>query len=148
MRGVSFALLYFEICSYTAPGFRVFATARAEATIADLTSIGIEAFALDVNKPESITAMKKDIIARTGGKLDYLVNNAGRNYTYPALDIKMDEAYETFETNVFAVMRMCQAFGPLIINAKGTIVQIGSLAGVMYVCHCLNTPRIKADLPS
>ena len=28
-------------------------------------------------------------------------------------------------------MRMCQTFGPLIVQAKGTIVQIGSLAGVM-----------------
>jgi 1-acylglycerone phosphate reductase len=28
-------------------------------------------------------------------------------------------------------MRMCQAFAPLIIAAKGTIVQIGSVAGVM-----------------
>ena len=148
MGGVRFEILYLESCSHTAPGFRVFATARAEATISDLTSIGIEAFALDVNKPESITAMKKDIIEKTGGRLDYLVNNAGRNYTYPALDIKMDEAYETFETNVFAVMRMCQAFGPLIINAKGTIVQIGSLAGVMYVWHCLRFSRIQANLLS
>jgi len=29
------------------------------------------------------------------------------------------------------VMRMCQEFAPLLIEAKGTIVQIGSLAGVM-----------------
>jgi 1-acylglycerone phosphate reductase len=28
-------------------------------------------------------------------------------------------------------MRMCQAFAPLVIAAKGTIVQIGSVAGVM-----------------
>lgn len=28
-------------------------------------------------------------------------------------------------------MRMCQAFAPLLIAAKGTIVQIGSVAGVM-----------------
>jgi 1-acylglycerone phosphate reductase len=28
-------------------------------------------------------------------------------------------------------MRMCQAFAPLVIAAKGTIVQIGSVAGIM-----------------
>ncbi len=55
----------------------------------------------------------------------------GRNYTVPALDVDFDEVKQTFEVNVFAVMRMCQAFAPLIIQAKGTIVQIGSLAGVM-----------------
>ncbi|KAI9700837.1 MAG: hypothetical protein M1836_002206 [Candelina mexicana] len=53
------------------------------------------------------------------------------HYTVPALDIDFDEVEQTFETNVFAVMRMCQAFSPLLIKSKGTIVQIGSLAGVM-----------------
>lgn len=43
----------------------------------------------------------------------------------------MDEVHATFDTNVYGVMRMCQAFAPLLIEAKGTIVQIGSLAGVM-----------------
>ena len=53
------------------------------------------------------------------------------NSQVPALDVDIDEIRETFETNLFAVMRMCQAFAPLLIEAKGTIVQIGSLAGVM-----------------
>ncbi|KAI9719805.1 MAG: hypothetical protein M1812_003294 [Candelaria pacifica] len=53
------------------------------------------------------------------------------DYTVPALDIEFDEVQQTFETNVFAVMRICQAFSPLLIKSKGTIVQIGSLAGVM-----------------
>lgn len=49
----------------------------------------------------------------------------------PALDVDFDEVRELFEVNVFAVMRMCQAFAPLLIEAGGTIVQIGSLAAVM-----------------
>lgn len=32
---------------------------------------------------------------------------------------------------MFAVMMMCKAFVPLLIAAEGTIVQIGSVAGVM-----------------
>ena len=67
----------------------------------------------------------------TGGKLDFLVNNAGRNYTVPALDVDFDEVRETFEVNLFAVMRICQEFAPLLIRSKGTIVQIGSIAGVV-----------------
>jgi 1-acylglycerone phosphate reductase len=43
----------------------------------------------------------------------------------------MDEVEACFRTNVYGVMRMCKAFAPLVIAAKGTIVQIGSLAGVM-----------------
>lgn len=75
--------------------------------------------------------MRREIEELTNGKLDFLVNNAGRNYTVPALDVEMDEVQQTFEVNVFSVMRMCKEFAPLLIEAKGTIVQIGSLAGVM-----------------
>jgi hypothetical protein len=63
--------------------------------------------------------------------LDYLVNNAGRNYTVPATDVDFDEVQQTFEVNVFSVMRMCQTFVPELIKAKGTIVQIGSVSGVI-----------------
>lgn len=60
-----------------------------------------------------------------------LAKNAGRNSTVPALDVDFDEVPSTFEVNVFAVMRMYQEFAPLLIEARGTIVQIGSLAGIM-----------------
>ncbi|KAK5014452.1 NADPH-dependent 1-acyl dihydroxyacetone phosphate reductase [Cryomyces antarcticus] len=113
------------------PGLRVFATARKADSIADLAALGIETLSLEVDKPESIKVVVQDIQQRTGGGLDILVNNAGRNYTVPALDIDFDEVQQTFEVNVFAVMRMCQEFAPLLIEAKGTIVQIGSLAGIM-----------------
>ncbi|USW48228.1 Putative short-chain dehydrogenase/reductase SDR, NAD(P)-binding domain superfamily [Septoria linicola] len=112
-------------------GIRVFATARKAESISDLQDEGIETLSLEVTKQESIDALKAEIESRTGGRLDYLVNNAGRNYTVPALDVELEEIRLTFETNLFAVMRMCQAFAPLLINAKGTIVQIGSLAGII-----------------
>ena len=112
-------------------GFRVFATARKAETIAHLENQGIETLSLEATSEDSICALKSEIESRTRASLDMLVNNAGRNYTVPALDVEMDEIRETFETNVFAIMRLCQAFAPLLIEAKGTIVQIGSLAGVM-----------------
>jgi NAD(P)-dependent dehydrogenase (short-subunit alcohol dehydrogenase family) len=55
------------------------------------------------------------------------------DYTVPAMEVELDEARLTFETNLFSVISMCQTFLPLLIKAKGTIVQIGSIAGV-----CLN----------
>ncbi len=60
-----------------------------------------------------------------------LINNAGVSYVVPALDMMLPEAKAVFDTNVFAVMRICQAFAPLLIEAKGTIVMIGSIAAVM-----------------
>ena len=55
-------------------------------------------------------------------------SHRGRNYTVPALDIDFEEVQLTFDTNVFAVMRMCKEFNPLLIKAKGTIINIGSVA--------------------
>ncbi|KAK4910065.1 NADPH-dependent 1-acyl dihydroxyacetone phosphate reductase [Elasticomyces elasticus] len=117
---------------FNSQGCHVFATARKTSSIADLEKQGIETFALEVTDPDSIQTLRKVIASRTGhAGLDILVNNAGRNYTVPALDVEISEIRSTFETNVFAVMLMCQSFAPLLIEAKGTIVQIGSLAAVV-----------------
>ena len=86
---------------------------------------------MQVDKTDDIEAAKQEIASRTGGRLDFLVNNAGRNYTVPSLEIEDHELQQTFDVNVFSVMRMCKAFTPLLIEAKGTIVQIGSLAAIM-----------------
>jgi 1-acylglycerone phosphate reductase len=112
--------------------FRVFATARKAEALSSLTSAGIEAIALEVNNDESIQSCLKRIKTLTDGMgLDMLINNAGVNYTVPALDVDISEARTVFDTNVWAVMRLCQVFAPLLIQAKGTIVMIGSLAAVM-----------------
>ncbi|KAI9797283.1 MAG: hypothetical protein M1833_005579 [Piccolia ochrophora] len=116
---------------FSSRGFRVFATARKVDQLTELEAKGIETLALDVTSASSVEAAKADIEGRAGGRLDFLVNNAGRNYTVPALDVDLDEVQSTFDTNLFGVMRMCQAFAPLLIESKGTIVQIGSFAGIM-----------------
>jgi 1-acylglycerone phosphate reductase len=46
------------------------------------------------------------------------------------MEVEICEVRKTFETNLFSVITMCQTFLPLLIKAKGTIVQIGSVAGV------------------
>ncbi|KAF6232090.1 hypothetical protein HO173_009684 [Letharia columbiana] len=125
--GIGYALA----TQFQSKGLHVFATARNEKAVTDLKALGVEALQLEVTSPESVAEVKRHISERTNGSLDYLVNNAGRNYTIPALDVDLSEVQATFETNVFSVMRMCQAFAPLLIQAKGTIVQIGSVAAVI-----------------
>ncbi|KAF7712080.1 Short-chain dehydrogenase/reductase (SDR) family protein [Penicillium ucsense] len=113
-------------------GLRVFATARQAETISDLAELGIETLSLVVDDQESAKSCFADVQKRLGDKgLDYLVNNAGRNYTVPAMEVDLDEARLTFETNFFSVISMCQTFLPLLMKAQGTIVQIGSIAGIM-----------------
>ena len=123
--GIGYALA----CKFHSRGLHVFATARNEKALADLTALeGIEALPLEVTSPESISELKTRIVERTGGSLDYLVNNAGRNYTVPALDLDFTEVEDCFDINIISVMRMCQAFAPLLIQASGTIINIGSAA--------------------
>ncbi|KAK2838257.1 hypothetical protein FQN49_006461 [Arthroderma sp. PD_2] len=114
-------------------GLRVFATARNKETLVDLKEKGIEIMSLVVDEGKSVSACLEELksILGEGKGLDVLVNNAGRNYTVPALDVDMDEVRQTFETNIIGVIHMCKVFTPLIIEAKGTIVQIGSVAGMI-----------------
>jgi 1-acylglycerone phosphate reductase len=113
-------------------GLRVFATARSAKTLFSLSSLGIETFSLSVDSESSIQSCLAEVTTLTKGRgLDFLVNNAGRNYTMPALDVDMDQIRATFETNLFSIMRLVQVFSDLLIQAQGTIVMIGSLAAVL-----------------
>lgn len=86
---------------------------------------------LELTSQESISQLKSLVSEITNGRLDILYNNAGRNYTVPALDFEQNELEELFQANVYSVMQMCKAFTPLLIEARGTIVQTGSLAAIM-----------------
>ncbi|KAB8258893.1 hypothetical protein BDV32DRAFT_150977 [Aspergillus pseudonomiae] len=113
-------------------GLRVFATARDTETLQSLAALGIETLSLIVDDERSVQSCYAEVRERLGEKgLDYLVNNAGRNYTVPAMEVDLAEARATFETNLFSVINMCQTFLPLLKKTQGTIVQIGSIAGVI-----------------
>jgi len=119
-------------------GLKVIATARTQS---DLQKLGeshknITALRLDVHEEDVILALKKEVEQITGGGLDYLVNNAGAHYASPAMDIDISKVRQIFEVNVFAVMRMCQAFSRLLIARKGIILQIGSVTrDVPMICQ-------------
>lgn len=48
----------------------------------------------------------------------------------PATDYDMDKVEQQYAVNVFGPIRLVREFGREIIAAKGTIVNIGSIAGV------------------
>ncbi|KAF2639129.1 NAD(P)-binding protein [Massarina eburnea CBS 473.64] len=121
---------HFLAIEFASKGFHVLATVR-DPTKYTTPSENITYVPLELTSTDSIKALRATVSQITGGKLDILYNNAGRNYTVAALDIKDHEVRQVFETNVFAVMKMCRTFVPLLIETKGTIVQTGSLAGLM-----------------
>lgn len=106
------------------------ATARRVESLVDLTSQykNIKGFPLELEDFESIKNLKNAVEIHTGGRLDFLVNNAGTHYAATALDLDIEEALKLFKVNVFAVMLLCKTFIPLLRKAPhGKIVQIGSV---------------------
>ena len=127
--------------AFAEKGCHVFATARDPAKAASLTSdhVDVEVLPLDVVSPESIAACVEQVRAKTGGRLDILVNNAGTADIKPTLDTPIAEARAQFETNFWGAFMVMQAFSPMLIEAKGTIVNISSMAAVARVpwqCMC------------
>lgn len=116
---------------FLSQGYQVIATARSISALNGLKDLGAIPLELEVTSETSIQACLTKVqgICPTG--LDFLVNNAGVNCTIPALDVELDDARHCFDTNFFAVVRLVQVFTPLLMQAKGTIVMLGSLAGEM-----------------
>lgn len=128
--GVGYALAV----SFQSYGLRVFASARTPSKMSPLGELpNVTLLTIDVTSSSSIAAAVKIVETETGGRLDYLVNNAGCLYVMPMLDIDMTEAKKIFDTNLWGVLAMIQAFGPLIVTSKGTIVNISSLSGCICV---------------
>ncbi|KAF2730506.1 NAD(P)-binding protein [Polyplosphaeria fusca] len=122
---------HFLALEFADDGFHVLATVRDPAKYEPAPHPNMTYLPLELTEPASIQSLLKRVTSLTGGKLDILYNNAGRNYTMPALDLEPAEVTDLFAANVFSVMQLCQAFAPLLITAKGTIVQTGSVAAVM-----------------
>ncbi|KAF3393064.1 NADPH-dependent 1-acyldihydroxyacetone phosphate reductase [Talaromyces pinophilus] len=116
-------------------GYLVFATARDIKKMTKLDGLpNVVLLALDVTQPDQIAPAAKAVSEKTGGTLDYLINNAGRNHFMPILDEDLNKTRVIFETNVWGPVAVTQAFAPLLIEAKGQVVFITSISG--YV----NTP--------
>ncbi|KAF4538166.1 Short-chain dehydrogenase/reductase SDR [Lasiodiplodia theobromae] len=130
-------------------GCHVFATARNPAKMESLRDVpNVTLLPLDVSSPESISAAVAAISAQTGGTLDYLINNAGALYVTPVLDFDMQKAKALFDVNVWGVAAVTQAFSPLLISTKGCVVNISSLASIMYAPYYGIYAASKAALNS
>ncbi|PYH90777.1 putative hydroxybutyrate dehydrogenase [Aspergillus ellipticus CBS 707.79] len=114
--------------------YHVFATARNTDKMSKLRDLpNVTLYTLDVTDKSQITAAVNTVKSHTGGTLDYVVNNAGRNHFMPILDEDLDQLRTLYETNVWGPLAVTQAFAPLLIRAKGAVVFITSIAGYVNV---------------
>ncbi|WP_242108663.1 SDR family oxidoreductase [Luteimonas aquatica] len=109
---------------------------RAKAVEASLKLQGegfdVAAIDLDVTRPESIASAAEEV-ARKYGRLDILVNNAGivaEDRDAQPSQQALARWRETFDTNLFGVVAVTQAFLPLLRKSEaGRIVNVSSLLG-------------------
>ena len=112
-------------------GHFVYAGARKQADLDALNAIeNIQAIKLDVTVQEQIDAAVATV--SDGGRGLYgLVNNAGIYIGGPLADVDLDELQWLMDVNVYGVYRVTQAFAPMIIEEKGRITTVGSIAGTL-----------------
>lgn len=111
------------------PNTIVVATARKVDVLKDLEAAGCRTVALDVTSDESVSAAVK-LVTNEYGAVDVLVNNAGYCQSGAVEEVPLDRWRAQFETNVFGLVRTCQAVLPGMRAAgRGTIINVSSMGG-------------------
>lgn len=113
-------------------GDSVVATARNPQTVLDAIPDGgdrLLAVALDVAVPAQVTAAVDAAVARFG-RIDALVNNAGRGLVGAVEETSDAEARAVFDVNVFGLLAVTNAILPQMRSQRsGLIVNLSSVGG-------------------
>lgn len=115
-------------------GASVVATGRRQDLVdqiaAEIQKLGRESLSHSVNVADrkSIDALRDAVVARFG-KVDVLVNAAGKTKRTPTKDLPEQEWQDILDTNLTGMLRCCQSFyEPLAASKRGRIVNIASLS--------------------
>lgn len=117
-----------------AAGAKVVIAARhaetLEQTAAELSRDGrqVTPIAADVTRQEDVERLVNRTIDEFG-RLDALVNNAGRSMRRAVLDTTPEDFQQLLELNLIGLVRMTRAAAPHLLASRGHVVNIGSLAG-------------------
>jgi len=115
-------------------GADVVASSRRDAEV-EATAKAIEAAGkrtlrvpCDVAARPSIQKLHDEVL-RTFGKVDILINCAGRTKRTPTIEVSEEEFDAIMDTNLMGTLRACQVFGRSMIERKyGRIINIASLS--------------------
>jgi 3-oxoacyl-[acyl-carrier protein] reductase len=103
---------------------RASALAEAASDIEKTTGRTVQTHSLDVTDVRQIGELP-DVITRTLGHIDILINNAGTGTYKPFLEVTDDELVYGMAINFFAQFRICQRIVPMMIaRGGGRIVNV------------------------
>lgn len=113
-----------------AKGHFVFAGARKQQDLEALDAIeNIQSIRLDVTIQSEVDAAVTTV-NKSGKGLYAIVNNAGVGLSSPLIELDEEDLDFVLDVNVYGPYRMTKAFAPMLIESKGRVVNIGSIAGV------------------
>ena len=81
----------------------------------------------DITRQEDVDRLFAQMLDRFG-RLDVLVNNAGRSMRGKVLDTTPEQFRDLMELNLIALVRCTRAAVPHLLQQRGHVVNIGSLA--------------------
>ncbi len=114
-------------------GWRVFATARREADLAELAAIpGVEAIFLDYCDEASVAACAERVLTATDGRLYALYNNGAYGQLGAVEDLPTDVLRAQFQANLFGWHDLTRRLIPAMRRrGRGRIVQCSSVLGIV-----------------
>ena len=104
-----------------------------ESAAHELERLGVKALGLscDVTKPEEVEAMKQSVMKHFG-RMDVLMNNAGRAWVAAPEDTPLDRWQQVLDLNITAAFLCAQVVGrEFIRQQRGKIINIASIAGLV-----------------
>ncbi len=125
-------------------GFIVYGTARVPENY--LTPEGYSLIPLNVTDMKSISQCVRELIDKEG-RIDVLINNAGRGMTGPVEETEIDQVKALYDTNYFGPVAMIQEVLPFMRDQKaGTIINVTSIAGYMGLPFRAHYSSVKSAL--
>jgi NAD(P)-dependent dehydrogenase (short-subunit alcohol dehydrogenase family) len=104
--------------------------------------------ASDVSDRASLERVLAETVSAFG-KVDILINSAGKTKRTPTLDVPESEWNDIMETNLTGVLRACQIFGRHMIERRyGRIVNIASLSSFVALYEVAAYAASKAAVAS
>ena len=129
--GLRMALGLAEAGSNVVIASRKLDSCQAAAREIEKTGVQALAVACDVTKADQVEAMKNAVLERFG-RVDVLVNNAGRAWVAPPEEMPLERWQQVFDLNITGPFLCCQVLGREMIKAKrGKVINIASIAGLV-----------------
>ncbi len=99
----------------------------------------------DVKDRSSLERLHTEVTSALG-KVDILINCAGKTHRVPTLDVREDQWNDVLDTNLTGTLRGCQVFGRGMLERHyGRIINIASLTSFVSLFPCSTTRHEAAS---